>query len=108
MKKSVISLLTFMLVQSAFAFPVRSDVELLMNRMSSVKSQKSRGTCTIFSTIGLIEALFKIYREPWCSEKFSLPHHYRFQEFLLREKNSFSNGLKQGFSQHAMKAGYSL
>jgi hypothetical protein len=63
MKKSVISLLAFMLVQSAFAFPVRSDVELLMNMMSSVKSQKSRGTCTIFSTIGLIEALFKIHRE---------------------------------------------
>lgn len=36
--------------------PSRNDVNQIISYMTPVKSQKSRGTCTIFSTLGLFEA----------------------------------------------------
>lgn len=59
----LLALLGSFLVPSSFAkVPARNDVEQVISFMSSVKSQKSRGTCTIFSTIGLLEALFKKHK----------------------------------------------
>lgn len=42
---------------SAKGLPLKNDVEQIVSLMTSVKSQKSRGTCTIFSTTGLLEAM---------------------------------------------------
>lgn len=40
--------------------PRRSDLELLIARQTPVKAQGSRGTCSIFSTTGILESLLKI------------------------------------------------
>jgi hypothetical protein len=40
-------------------FPARSEVEKLISYQTSVKRQRARGTCTIFSTIGLVESHLK-------------------------------------------------
>lgn len=44
------------------ALPSKSNIEKVMGYMSPVRSQKSRGTCTIFSTLGLVEGLIKKYK----------------------------------------------
>ena len=40
-------------------FPAQSPIEKVMSYQTSVKRQKSRGTCTIFSTLGLLESHLK-------------------------------------------------
>ena len=37
-------------------FPVRSPIQKVIDNQTSVKSQGSRGTCTIFTSIGLLES----------------------------------------------------
>lgn len=66
-------LLTFFITLPSWALPVRNNVEKIINYQTSVKSQKSRGTCTIFSTIGLVESLLRkhnISETPDLSEEY--------------------------------------
>jgi hypothetical protein len=57
MKKFLSILLILLSFNSVFAAALKSDTQKIMSYMTSVKSQRSRGTCTIFSTTGLLEAL---------------------------------------------------
>jgi hypothetical protein len=57
MNKNLSILLILLISTSSYAASSKSDTEKIMSYMTSVKSQKSRGTCTIFSTTGLLEAL---------------------------------------------------
>lgn len=52
-------LISLFISVSVFAkgLPPKSDTQKIISLMTSVKSQKSRGTCTIFSTTGLLEAM---------------------------------------------------
>lgn len=57
MKFLLLIALSFSLVAEAKNLPSKNDVEKVISYMTPVKSQKSRGTCTIFSTLGLFESL---------------------------------------------------
>ena len=57
MKNSLFILLILLISSSVFAGSSSSDTQEIMSYMTEVKSQRSRGTCTIFSTTGLLEAL---------------------------------------------------
>jgi hypothetical protein len=57
MKNSLFILLILFISTPSFAAISSSDTQKIMSYMTDVKSQKSRGTCTIFSTTALLEAL---------------------------------------------------
>lgn len=44
-------------------FPLQSPISEVMGYQTSVKRQRSRGTCTIFTTLGLIESHLKKYEQ---------------------------------------------
>ena len=52
-----IFLFLFFFTSFSHALPSKSPIQEVINLQTSVKSQKSRGTCTIFSTLGLFESL---------------------------------------------------
>lgn len=57
MKFLIFSLYVLSFSLAAKTLPERSHTEEIISFMTPVKSQKSRGTCTIFSVTGLLEAL---------------------------------------------------
>ncbi len=57
MKNSLLILLILLFSSPVIAGDSSSDTLKIMSYMTEVKSQRSRGTCTIFSTTGLLEAL---------------------------------------------------
>ncbi len=57
MKFLLLTLLFLSQLSYAGKLPPRNDVDQVLSIMTPVKSQKNRGTCTIFSTTALLEAL---------------------------------------------------
>lgn len=57
MNKFLYILLISLISTPVFAIGSKSDTSRIMSYMTPVKSQQSRGTCTIFSTTALLEAL---------------------------------------------------
>lgn len=55
--KNIITTLIFIASSFALAAPLKSNTHELIKLHSSVKSQKSRGTCTMFTAIGMVEHL---------------------------------------------------
>lgn len=83
-------------------FPSKSETHALIAQQTSVKSQKSRGTCTMFSTIGMIEHLLVKQRD--FSKAIDLSEEW--MEYIIMTKKTtegssisknFKSVLKNGF-----------
>jgi hypothetical protein len=87
--------------------PTKTDVHSLIALQTSVKSQKSRGTCTMFTTMGMIEHLF--IKERNASKSIDLSEEW--MEYIIMTKKqtegsstskNFKAALKNGFTTEKM------
>ena len=84
MKFLILTLLIFTNISVEAKLPPRNDTEQIISYMTPVKSQKSRGTCTIFSTTGLFEAL--LIKKGWAKHDIDLSEEW--MEYLAMTRQT--------------------
>jgi len=84
MKFLILTLLIFANISVEAKLPPRNDAEQIISYMTPVKSQKSRGTCTIFSTTGLFEAL--LIKKGWAKHDIDLSEEW--MEYLAMTRQT--------------------
>ncbi|OIQ20380.1 MAG: hypothetical protein BM556_00100 [Bacteriovorax sp. MedPE-SWde] len=88
-------LILFLFATSTIAAPLSSNTHELIKLQSSVKSQKSRGTCTMFSAIGLVEHLL-IKKGAYLPEDIDLSEEW-MEYIIMKDKQSEGSSTSRNF-----------
>lgn len=77
------------------SYPIRSDIEELISLQTPVKSQGRRGTCTMFTTIGVLEHVL-IRKGYYSVSEIDLSEEY-MEYIIMKDKQSEGSSTSRNF-----------